>query len=344
MLMVFASMLLIKCAEQPLIDSVNGEIMTIHGLIPADSLGTTLVHEHVFLDWTVADSMDLSLWNDEEAMTIILPYLVEMRAKGVKSFLECTPAYLGRNPSLLRSLAQATGLQIVTNTGFYAARNQQHLPELVDRGTAQQIAEIWIKEFYQGIDETGVRPGFIKIGVDSKAELDAIDEKIVRAAAITHLATGMTIVGHTGTDTTAAQQLTILAEEGVSANAFVWTHAQNGTQQGHTRLGRSEVWMSLDGLGWLEEDSDTTISPQLELYVSFLQNLKEHQMLHQVLISHDAGWYTVGEADQSKFKPYTAIFDRFVPRLLAKGFTQKEIELLLVDNPKNAYTLRRRPI
>jgi phosphotriesterase-related protein len=86
------------------------------------------------------------------------------------------------------------------------------------------------------------------------------------------------------------------------------------------------------------------ISTELQQYVSFLQNLKKHHMLEQVLISHDAGWYTVGASDQSKFKPYTAIFDHFIPLLLQSGFTQEEIDLLLIKNPQRAYRLNRRAL
>lgn len=343
-LLFLMAVFFLRCTDTSLPNSEHEVIMTINGLIPADSLGTTLIHEHVFLDWAPADSIDRSLWNEEEAIAVILPHLVEMRVRGVTSFLECTPAYLGRNPALLLRLSHETGLQILTNTGFYAARKQQHLPQLVEHKTAEEIAEIWIREFEDGIENTGVRPGFIKIGVDSKSKLDSADVKIVRAAALTHLATGMTIVGHTGTDTTASQQLKILNEEGVAADAFVWTHAQNGTEEGHIRLGRSGVWISLDGLGWVQPAGDTTISSELQQYVGYLQNLKEHDLLAQVLISHDAGWYTVGAANQSNFKPYTTIFDYLIPNLIQEGFSPGEINLLLIGNPKRAYKLGRRVI
>ena len=320
------------------------QILTINGLIPTDSLGKTLIHEHVFLDWSPADSMDVSRWDNDASFVVILPYLQELKSYGVRSFFECTPSYLGRNPALLLRLAKASDLQIITNTGFYAARKQQHLPGFAKTSNAHQLADIWIDEFNHGIDGTGVRPGFIKIGVDSKSMLDALDRKIVRAAAITHLETGLTIVAHTGTDTTAVQELEILQQEGVHPSAFVWTHAQRGTPEGHVRLAKTGAWISLDGMGWVNPVDTKGDSTAMMQYVSRLQNLKDQGLLNRVLISHDAGWYTVGQTDQSNFKPYTFIFDHLIPMLESKGWNREDFNQVLVSNPQTAYAIKKRTI
>lgn len=36
-----------------------------------------------------------------------------------------TPAYLGKDPELLLKLSELSGLQIVTKTGYYGARNDK---------------------------------------------------------------------------------------------------------------------------------------------------------------------------------------------------------------------------
>lgn len=65
--------------------------MTVNGKILADSMGLSLIHEHVFLDWTGADSIQPKDWDNEAAFKMILPDLLEMKALGVRTFLECTP-------------------------------------------------------------------------------------------------------------------------------------------------------------------------------------------------------------------------------------------------------------
>ncbi len=337
------SALSIACTQSNPPTIASPQIMTVEGPIPVDSLGLTLIHEHVFLDWSGADSIDPQKWNEEEAFQSILPYLLDMKASGVRSFLECTPAYLGRNPNLLKRLAEASGLQILSNTGYYGARQNQYLPAHAHTSDATALANLWIGEFENGIEQSGVYPGFIKIGMDSKEPLTRMDRKLVQAAARTHLATGLTIVAHTGDDATAIQELQILQEEGVAPGAFVWTHAQNGSASGHVDMAKRGAWISLDGLGWIGPDSASQDSTALYKYVDFLKNLRENQLLHRVLISHDAGWYTAGEEDQSGFKAYTPIFDLLIPTLLREGFSDADVEQLLVENPKEAYGIGVRP-
>jgi predicted metal-dependent phosphotriesterase family hydrolase len=313
-------------------------IMTVNGRIPASEMGLSLIHEHVFLDWTPAGRFDSSGWDVDSAYQHILPYMEEARANGVHTFLECTPAYLGRNPELLKRLADASGINILTNTGYYGARSDQHLPAYVFEETPDQLADRWVREWEKGIDGTGIRPGFIKIGVDPDPLLSPIDEKLVRAAARAHLRTGLTIVAHTGPDSPARQQIAILKEEGVAPEAWVWTHAQEGSPEVHAELARLGAWISLDGLGWVEPaDGD---SAALFKYLDMLSNLKQNNLLHRTLISHDAGWYTHGEPGGGEFRPFTAIFTLVIPELKKRGFSDEDIRRLLVENPREAYGVR----
>ncbi|MCO6475662.1 MAG: hypothetical protein J5I94_03530 [Phaeodactylibacter sp.] len=317
-------------------------ILTVTGPIPADSLGLALIHEHVFLDWSGADSIRPQDWEEEAAFEAILPHLLEVKKHGVRSFLECTPAYLGRNPSLLHRLSVESGLQILTNTGFYGARQNRFIPAFAFEATAEELAGIWVKEFEEGVGEEGltIRPGFIKIGVDADSSLSDMHRKLARAAALTHLRTGLAIVAHTGIDTTAALQLAILEEAGVAPDAFVWTHAQNGTPEGHVRLAKRGAWVSLDGLGWVAPADHQGDSTALYQYVGYLKNLKAHGLLHRTLISHDAGWYTHSEAGGGEYKAHTPIFTLLKPLLLKEGFTEEDFRQLLVDNPREAYAIR----
>ncbi|MEQ9218862.1 MAG: phosphotriesterase [Cyclobacteriaceae bacterium] len=326
--------------------SPEGSIMTVLGPIPPDSLGKTLIHEHVFLDWSPAEEEDAWQWNNAEALQFILPYVEEMKSQGVQSFVECTPKYIGRNPRLLKKLSEITGLNVLTNTGFYAARNFQHIPDFAYDASPHSLAAIWIKEFEEGIEGTGIRPGFIKIGLDykDKTMLTEIDEKIVRAAALTHQSTGLTIVAHSGTEAMALACLEVLKSEGVAANAFVWTHAQNSLPGEHEHIASHGAWVSIDGMGSIRVDSDSGDTLQLNRYVDYLVNLKQAGMLDRTLISHDAGWYTVGEENTEMSRPYTAIFKYVIPALKEKGFTAEDVDQMLVKNARTAYTIHKRLI
>ena len=114
-------------------------------------------------------------------------------------------AYIGRDAWLLQRLSRAAGINVVTTTGYYGAAKDKFVPAHAYRESPEQLAARWTREFVNGIDGTNIKPGIIKIGVDS-GPLSAIDAKIVRAAALTHLLTGLTICSHTGDGTAAFEQ------------------------------------------------------------------------------------------------------------------------------------------
>ena len=310
----------------------NDEIMTVSGPIPAAEMGRTLPHEHLLVDFIGADSTGYHRWDRAVVVEKVLPYLMEIKDLGVITFMDCTPAFLGRDPLLLKTLSEKSGIHILTPTGYYGARDNQFVPQHAFDDTVDELAARWILEWQQGIEDTDVRPGFIKIGVDANDSLSTIQEKIVRAAARTHLATGLTIVSHSGPEHVVYDQMRVLDEEGVSPTAFVWTHAQHGSQEAHVELAKRGVWISLD--------NTSADSARLQQRLSQLENLKSNHLLHQVLISHDAGWYRPGEPDGGEFRGFTSVFTHLLPALREAGFDKNDIDMMMVSNPKRAFAIQ----
>lgn len=303
-------------------------LMTVTGPIKAAEMGITLIHEHILVDFIGADKINDKRWDREAVIRKAWPYIEAAKAAGVKTFFDCTPAFVGRDPQLLKMVAQKSGLQIVTNTGYYGAFNNKYLPGWVHTETAEQLAARWIREAKEGIADTGVRPGFIKISVD-EGKLSPVHQKLVKVAALTHLATGLTICSHTGKAPAAFEQLEIIQAAGVKTDAFVWVHAQEETNLTlHTKAARLGAWVSLDAIGWGDPKE----------YVQLLVNLKKQQLLHRTLISHDAGWYDTDKPDGGAFVGYTALFTKLLPLLRQHGFSQTDIDQLIVHNPVLAFT------
>ncbi len=326
-LLAFALFLLFTKCTQPVSE---GFIMTVQGQVPAGKMGKSLIHEHILVDFIGADSTGYDRWDREKVIKKVLPYLRDIRDAGCSTFIDCTPAWIGRDPLLLKMLADSSGLHILTNTGYYGAVNNKYLPSHAFIETAEQIATRWTREWQDGINGTGIKPGFIKTGVNP-GKLSELHRKLVRAAAITHLNTGLTIASHTGPALPAFEELDILARENVAASAFIWVHAQSESDWGtHVRAAKQGVWISLDGLS-----DDNTAE-----YVEMITNLKANELLHRTLVSHDAGWYTPGEPDGGNFRGYTSLFNALIPALQDAGFTKEELTQLLVRNPANAFEVR----
>jgi phosphotriesterase-related protein len=301
-------------------------VSTVTGPIDADRLGVTLMHEHVLVDFIGAEQVSASRYDADEVFRIVLPHLQQVRSLGCVTLVECTPAYLGRDPRLLKRLAEASGLNVLTNTGYYGAAKDKHLPRHAFTESAEQLAARWRAEFDDGIDGTGIRPAFMKIGVD-EAPLSDVDAKLVRAAAIVSKATGRPVASHTSTGAAALAEIDILERAGVPAGRFIWVHAHNERDaMYHTRAAKAGAWVEFDGI------ADASVARHVEL----VQQMKAEGLLGRVLVSHDAGWYHVGEPRGGTHRPFDTLFTRFVPALQEAGVTAAEIRQLLVDNPRRA--------
>ena len=306
----------------------TGKIITVNGPISPDQLGTCLTHEHLMSIF--GDEPRYQPDYDEAALLAqVVPYLKHVKQSGAKSIFECTGAYFGRDVRLLQQLAQRSGVQIITNTGYYGAANDRYVPEHAYQESAETIARRWITEFEQGIDGTDIRPGFIKIALDG-GPVSAIDAKLVRAAALTHAATGLTIACHTGDNLEGAQTaLAILREEDVSPAAWIWTHA-NKVEHVNDLLPAAQAgaWISLDGVRAPDEEAFTR-------HVRYLKELKTQNLLSRVLLSHDGNSFPSGGA----IRPFEAIFTALLPRLRQAGFSEPDIQQLVVGNPARAFTI-----
>jgi phosphotriesterase-related protein len=308
----------------------EGRVRTVTGEIPTSAMGKTLHHEHLLVDFIGADSIGYHRWSKAKVVEKILPYLLEIKELGYKTLVDCTPAYLGRDPELLKILSEKSGIQLITNIGYYSANGGKYIPKHGFTETAEQLAARWIAEAKNGIEGTTVFPGFIKISVDNKP-LEEINRKVVQAACLAHKATGLVIMSHTGGSVPAFQQLEILKNYGIDASAFIWTHAQNEPNfEKHIEAARMGTWIAFDNFN----------EKQLERYVQFALLMKQKGMLNKVLFSHDAGWYDPGKPDGGQFRGFTEIENLLIPALLKSGLEQKDIDQLLITNPAEAFKIQ----
>jgi len=319
---------LIAVAAAPAVQKRGGTVSTVAGPVAAASLGVTLTHEHVLVDFVGADRVSPSRYDRDAAFARALPHLERIYSLGCRTLVECTPAYLGRDPELLRRLSRASKLRILTNTGYYGAADDKFLPPHAFTEDPDQLAARWIREAREGLDGTGIRPAFMKIGVDA-GPLSDVDGKLVRAAARTHRATGLPIYSHTGNGVAALAQVAVLEAERAPLSAFVWVHAQNESDQAvHVQVGRRGAWVSFDGVS----------AQSLERHLGNVLAMREARLLDRVLVSQDAGWYHVGEPDGGTYRPHDLIFTDFLPALRARGLTEREITQVMIENPRRVFT------
>lgn len=329
--------IIITCRPEP-----RSVIMTVNGPVSSDSLGLTLTHEHILVDFIGADSTGYYRWNRDSVISGTLPVVMKAGTEGVNTFIDATPEYLGRDPKLLKELAEKSGIKIITNTGYYGYNNI-YLPESFFTADAETLAEKWTNEFLNGIDGTGIKPGFIKIAVNSSDSLSAADEKLIRAAALTHIRTGLTIASHTGPEKPAFLQISILENYGVDPSAFIWVHAHRGTLESNIEAAGKGAWISLDNLR-----NRPNLKPgekyTIDWYADRISEIKKQGLLNKVILSHDSGWYDPAKPGGGTINGYTDLFEYLIPALKGRGFTDSDIGQLLIKNPAEAFSIKIRKI
>ena len=102
------------------------------------------------------------------------------------------------------------------------------------------------------------------------------------------------------------------------------------------------AWISLDALrtaNYYEQRTDASIS--VNRHLELLMFLKSNGYLKQVLLSHDGSSYPQEGKSRRTFE---VLFTTFIPMMKAVGFSDEEINQLIIKNPAEAYTISKRLI
>ncbi|WP_373516523.1 hypothetical protein [Pricia sp.] len=312
-----------SCQNSKALNQIN----TVHGPINSSELGISLTHEHIMSNYG-KEINETQNYDSIKLFDQVIPYLKKLKSLGVNSIFDCTTEYFGRRVDLLKMISDATDIRIITNTGFYGAADDRYIPESAYGASAKAISEIWIDEFENGIKGTDIKPGFIKLAFDDGSPPSNIDRKLFEAGILTHLSTGLTIAVHTGKNMEALQlQMQLLRDNDIHPSAWIWTHA-NKVEDDMVLLDLAAKgsWISLDGAN----------ESGINEYIERIELFKQKNLLHKILLSHDGNGFPSG----GPIRGFEAIFESFIPEMLANGFTEDDIHQILVRNPKKAFQIR----
>jgi len=321
------AVVLSACQRSKVVNQIN----TVQGPIDSSELGITLTHEHIMSNYG-KDINETSNYDSIKLFDQVIPYLKELKSLGVNSIFDCTTAYFGRRVDLLKRISDSTGIQMITNTGFYGAADDRYIPELAYASDAESISKIWIDEFENGIDGTDIKPGFIKLAFDDDKSPSDMDKKLLEAGILTHLSTGLTLAVHTGNNIQALElQMRLLKDSHVHPSAWIWTHA-NKIENDSVLLdvAAKGAWISLDGV----------TKTNTQEYIARIKLFKQKDLLHKIVVSHDGNGFPGG----GPIRDFNAIFKSLIPEMLSNGFTEDDIHQIFVRNPQEAFQIRIRKV
>lgn len=306
------------------------EVMTVRGPVAAERLGRTLMHEHLIVD-TTREHRAAGLLNDGVQA---LAELERFREVGGGTVVDLTNRSLGQRPRSLQRLSEQSGVHIVLGTGLY--RQPFFDREWLDRTSARALADLFVADLTTGIDDTGVRAGIIgEIG--SGEHMTAQEERVFRAAALAHLATGATISTHAAHWPVGLDQLDLLESEGVDPHRVVIGHCDSVGSPDWTSLTDITAYhAAIADRGAYVEFDHIRSGVDLDRRVAYVVAMVEGGRVGQVLLSHDMAFRP--DLSNHGGQGLTLISTTLVPRLLAAGLTEQDLHTILVDNPRRALT------
>ena len=300
-------------------------LYTTHGPLEADKVGRILPHEHIFVDLRQPTVPNHGEAAAEDVVALMAPELERARAAGITALVECTPVGVGRRADLVLAVAKAANFPIVLPTGIY---REPWIPEWAHEWTEHQLLHWMRLEMQEGINDSGVKAGFIKLSAGDDG-LTSCEIKILRAAAQAAHRTGAVIASHTIRGEVVRNQLNILDEYDMPATRFIWVHAQAEPDlELNVALARRGAWIEYDGIGWSNDD---------DMYIERIQRICDEGLCDQVLLSMDRGWYDPAQPKGGTPKPFTYLTENFLPKLRAAGIPEEAIHKFTVDNPFRAF-------
>ncbi|MEI5100825.1 phosphotriesterase [Streptomyces sp. PmtG] len=176
-------------------------VRTVTGDVAPDALGVCDAHDHLFLRSPRLPGQEL------DSVESAAAELAAFRAAGGASVVQWTPHGMGRRADALPALARAAGVRIVAATGLHQAAH--YAPGTLAALREGDLAALFVRELTQGIGDSGVRAGLIKVAGGFHG-LDAHARWTMASAAEAHRATGAPIAVHLELGTGALDVLDLL--------------------------------------------------------------------------------------------------------------------------------------
>ncbi|CAM3820560.1 phosphotriesterase [Alicyclobacillus pomorum] len=323
-------------------------VNTVCGPVAGEELGKTLFHEHIIFGYPGFDGdVTLGGFDRKAALQKGIEVVEKAKANGVKTIVDATPNDCGRNPEFLKEISEQTGVNIVCSTGYYyegeGAPNYFKFRNLVSNAE-QEIYEMFIKEITEGIGNTGIKAGVIKLA-SSKNEITDYEKMFFRAGARAQRETGVPIITHTQEGTMGPEQAELLVAEGAEPSRILIGHMDGNTDVGyHIRVLQTGCSVGFDRLGIQGFVGMPMESEKLTVLLGLIAAGYEEQ----ILLSHDTvniwlGRPPVWPEQLAKLLEnwhITHVFDNVIPQLMEKGVTEEQIDQIMVKNPARMFGVR----
>ena len=309
-------------------------VETTGGSIDVEDLGLTLIHEHFRTTDEATRFQFPHLYDEQAEWAAAMADANAVKGHGVRTVVEPSAMFLARDAAFSRRVADESGLNVVLATGIYT---YDHLPQPFLNRDEDAVAAIFVHEIENGIQETAVKPAFIKCAADEPGVTPNI-EKVHRAAARASQQTGKPIMAHSHpASRTGLEQMRIFGEEGVDPTKVQVAHTGDTDDLDYIeRLLETGCWIGMDRYGL---DIFLPTGPRNETVLTLLERGYADRMFLSQDYCSTIDWFAPEvqaylKANEVPDWSMTFLFERVIPELKERGMTEEQLDQMMVQNPK----------
>ncbi|XP_023698194.2 N-acetyltaurine hydrolase [Paramormyrops kingsleyae] len=347
--------------------ALSGKVQTVLGLLDPSQLGRTMTHEHLTMTFEcsycppgpgqehlvkIPIEMKNMFWLNQNPyshnenlllnleLEAVKEELVAYRQAGGGAIVENTTTGISRDVRVLQKLAKETGVHIIAGAGYYV--DVTHSDE-TRKMTVEKLTDVIVSEVLRGADGTDICCGVIgEIG--TSWPITDSEKKVLQAAAHAQTQLGCPVIIHPGRNSKAPEAVVqILQEAGGDISKTVMSHLDR------TILDYGELLEFAKMGSYLEYDLFGTImlNYPFNLQVDMPSDCQRIQSLaflvaegyeDRILVAHDV--HTKNRLAKYGGHGYSHILNNIVPKMLTRGFTQNQVDKILIDNPKQWLTFK----
>jgi phosphotriesterase-related protein len=316
----------------------SGVVQTYRGPRQPTDLGTTLIHEHIFVRNPELElSISFPEWNEAAMVDRAVDTLVALHALGIRTVVDLTVPGLGRDVRLVGRVAERVPVNLIAATGWYGATGlpayfEFNGPDRLVEGP-DPLIELFVRDIEVGIGGTDVRAGMIKV-MSGPAGITPDVERVMTAAAVAHEQTGVAITTHSHpASRNGLQQQAFLGAHGVALDQLIVGHSGDSEDLGYLRQlmdNGSTIGMDRFGMEHILDDGR-----RLQTVLALL----DEGYADRIVLSHDAAIYShvTPPSWRARADPnwhMENLPNHVLPRLRQAGVSQDELDQMLVRNPR----------
>jgi phosphotriesterase-related protein len=314
-----------------------GQVPTFTGSVRAAELGTTLIHEHVFVGHPELDAnYPHPEWDEAAAVERAVHGLARAHALGIRTVVDLTVPGLGRDVRRVAAIAGRVPVHLVAATGYYTADVlpaffRTHGPGLLVGGP-DPLVEYFIGDIEDGIAGTGIRAAVLKVVSDAQG-ITADVARVMTAAAIAHQQTGVPILTHSdAAGHGGREQQALFRRLGVPLDSLVIGHCGDTEDLDYLReLMDNGSTIGMDRFGMEHVLPD-------ERRARTVLELLRRGYAGRMVLSHDAAFFSrvTPPSWRRRHAPNWHVENiprRILPMLKAGGATDDDIHRMTVLNP-----------